>query len=255
MRRGKTRTLDRKSMNTGQLRQQYGEEYPAAITLYGVRMPLVHDGRFAREYRSEEAKAAATISKFQDGTATMTIEQLRGEWGGWSHRDRHEFCSGCSWLLEQADLRDMLRFVMTQPEPEYWSSVALAVAHYIPKDEAFGLLRHALANIDSHTANVTQGIAATKHPEAKPLLEKHLEHLWIHPDLWADDPFNNWRAFDATCCIANLLELDAQPTEYEAKVRALSRHVCAGNRQSCGTFLHQYYDWLHKPQIPSPFAV
>ena len=242
-------------MDIGQLKQQYGDEYPAAITLYGVRMPLIHDGRFAREYSSKEAKAAATISKFQDGTAAITIAQLRSEWIAWSQRDRHEFCSGCAWLLEQADLPDMLRFVMSQPEPEYWSSVALAVAHYIPKDEAFALLRDALLRIDNHTANIAQGIAATKHADARPLLAKHLEQLWSHPDLWADDPFNNWRAFDATCCIANLLELGGQPGEYEAKVRALSKHVCTGNRESCGIFLHQHYEWLQKPQIPSPFAV
>jgi hypothetical protein len=242
-------------MDTGELKQHYGDEYPAAITLHGVRMPLTHDGRFAREYGSDEAKAGATISKFQDGTASVTFDQLKSEWSGWSQRDRHEFCSGCAWLAGQADMPDMVRFVMSQPEPEYWSSIALPVAYYLPSEEAFALLRDALARLDSHTANITQGIATTKHPKAKALLEEHLEQLWSRPDLWADDPFNNWRAFDATCCIQNLLDLGAQPSQYEAKVRALSKHVCAGNRQSCGTFLHQYYDWLQKPEIPSPFAV
>ena len=242
-------------MDSGELKQHYGNEYPAAVTLNGMRLPLTYDGRFAREYSSNEAKVSAVISKFQDGSVSITAGELETQWSGWSQRDRHEFCSGLAWLAGQADLPNMLRFVMSQAEPEYWSSTALAVAHCLPKEEGFGLLRDALARLDSHTANITQGIAATEHPEAKRLLERHLEQLWSYPDLWADDPFSNWRAFDATCCIQNLLDLGAQPSEYEAKVRALSKHACAGNRQSCGTFLHKYYDWLQEPQIPPPFAV
>ena len=65
-------------------------------------------------------------------------------------------------MAGQPDLPDILRFIMHQAEPEYWSTIASAVAGFLPKEEAFTLLRDALARVDHHTANLTQGIAFTK---------------------------------------------------------------------------------------------
>jgi hypothetical protein len=240
-------------MDDRELKRQYGEEYPAAVTIFGVRMLLEREGRFARHYHSKERNAGTTISRFQDGSATITLEQLRTEWDSWSGRERHDFCAACSWLGEQADFPEMLRFIMSQPQPQHWSSVALEVAHHLPQEEAFTMLAAALRRLDDHTANITQGIAATKHPNAKALLSEHLTILWQRPELWLDDPFTNWHAFDAICCIAHLLELGVSPQEYEDKVRLLCQHACEGNRKSCSTFLHGYYDWIPNAEVP-PFA-
>ena len=61
-------------------------------------------------------------------------------------------------------------------------------------------------------------------------------------------PFTNQRAFDATCCIARLLELGALET-FEDKVWRLAAHLCAGNRNACSTHLEAYYPWLPKRVI------
>jgi hypothetical protein len=185
-----------------------------------------------------------------DGTATMRLERLRDEWPLWSEGERLDFCNACSWLGDQADFPDMLRFVMSTDGRQYWSSVALSVAHRLPQEEAFVILRNALHRTEQHTANLTQAIARTAHPEARQSLSAHLEELWRRAGLWDDAPFMNWIAFDATSCIAHLLEIGASASEFEDKVRALSEHRCAGNRDSCSRQLHEHYEWLPLPPRP-----
>jgi hypothetical protein len=234
-------------MTVEELKAIYGAEYPAAVTLGGSRMPLVHDGRFLRIYRALDSKASAEISKFMDGTATITLAILQTEWPAWSERERMEFCNALS-TLGAPDDPDIIRFVMRSGGPEHWTCIASLVAYALPAEESFEILRDALSAANP-TANIAQAIAATKHPRAEGLLREHLNALWARPELWADDSFVNWNAFDATCCIGNLLELGAPSAEFEEKVRALVNHACSHNRQSCSTFLAKYYDWLPKTDV------
>ena len=230
-------------------KQHYGDEYPDAVNILGVRMSLKREGRFSRYYHSNEKNAGAEVSKFEDGTASISMAQLRNEWSGWSALDRLEFASACRWLRGQPDFPDILRFLMSQDDVTLWSCLALPVGDSLPQEEAFELLVGSLNRLDAHTANITQGIAATKHPLAKEVLSKHLDQLWQHPRIWEDDPFTNWPAFDAICCIQHLLQLGVSPAALEDKVRLLSGHACAGTRESCAGFLHEYYDWLAKPEF------
>jgi hypothetical protein len=76
------------------------------------------------------------------------------------------------------------------------------------------------------------------------LLRAHLAALWSHPALWDHDDFINWVGFDATTCIAHLVELGAPSSDFTEQVRRLSEHVCSGNRDSCRNFLSKHYSWL-----------
>jgi len=232
-----------------ELKRMYGEEYPSAVMSLGSRLPLKTERRFSRFYYSDERRLGAHVSRFQDGSATMTYAELRTQWAKWSEHDKHDFVRACNGLCGQSDYPDMVRFVMKQGDPELWSGMALQAAGFLDPQEAFDLLVHALDRVDSHTANITQAIAATRHPKAEQVLRLHLDELWAAPDLWEDDRFNNWTAFDAICCISHLLELGLAPEELEDKARQLSRHVCAGTRDSCGTFLSKYYGWIPKPDL------
>jgi hypothetical protein len=68
--------------------------------------------------------------------------------------------------------------------------------------------------------------------------------VWSHPTLWDAADFINWVGFDATTCIAHLIELGASPSDFTEQVRRLSEHVCAHNRKSCRNFLSKHYSWL-----------
>jgi hypothetical protein len=182
-----------------------------------------------------------------DGSATMTLAQLKDGWPDWAERDREDFCQMCVWLREQEDYPEMLRFVMRQDEPEAWSAIALTVATNLPQAEAWTFLTRILRRYPAGRAiNLTQAIAKTRHPEAKELLRRHLDETWTQQALWEDDKFLNWVAHDAITCIRNLIELGATTAEFEEQVRKLSQHVCERNRGSCRRFLGKYYPWLQE---------
>ena len=231
-------------MNAEDLTQEYGDEYPAAAVFEGVRMPLQRESRFLRSYESGDR--GLWISRFMDGSASITAEELKRDWPSWTHELRMDFCNNCSWLGEQSDFADMLRFVMHHGDSANWSGVAISVAVHLPRDEAFGMLLRALqvTDVGGNCANLSQAIAHTKHPEAEAALRQHLQDVWAHPTLWDDDPFTNWVAFDARTCIQHLMELGASPADFEGQVRKLSEHVCAGDREGCRDWLSKHYSWL-----------
>jgi aspartate oxidase len=135
--------------------------------------------------------------------------------------------------------------MMQHGTPDEWSCIAMSTASQLPQDEAFDILRRALHTVEiGHiAANLGQAISITKHPEAEATLREHLQDVWVSGALWDDDSFVNGVAFDATTSIAHLLELGASPADFEAQVRQLSEHACAGNRDSCRRYLSKHYTW------------
>jgi hypothetical protein len=226
------------------MKSYFGNEYPAAITIDGVRLPLVSERRWARIYVSKEPSMGSEVSRFMDGSAAISFAQFASEWPTWSECERRDFCSACSWLHEQTDYPDMLRYIMQHGGPDDWSALANAVGSRLPQGEAFDLLTRALRSTDlGNASNISQGISLTRHPEAESVLRAHLASLWSQASLWQNDDFTNWLAFDATACIAHLIELGASPADFAAHVRQLSEHVCSGNRDSCRNFLQKHYSW------------
>src|SRR4051812_22442986 len=87
--------------------QGFGEEYPAAITVLGRRAPLKYETRFLRHFcHAEPPMSETVISRFVDGSASVSLQQLREEWHTWTDADRTDFCASLSDLeiLGQQDL-------------------------------------------------------------------------------------------------------------------------------------------------------
>jgi len=225
--------------------KKYGAEYPAAITTGAVRLPLLKEARFWRDFGVPQR--THRISRFMDGSASMTLAQLEQEWPGWSDGDRLGFCGACNWLHPQADFPAMLRFVMQAGGPDEWAAIALSIATYLQQDEAFGFLSQALGSVevgDPGSANLGQALARTRHPAAEAILRRQLAELWQREMLWEPDDFINWEAFVATCTIQHLIDLGAAPADFADQVRRLADHICARNRDSCRNFLGKHYEWL-----------
>lgn len=232
-------------MTPGELKKLYGEEYPAAVTMGKVRMPLSEEGRFTRHYQCDDPNMGTAVSRFMDGSAKITADELKNEWPLWSYRERLDFCQSCSWLSGQEDFPEILRFVMRHGGEDDWSAIALSVAGALPQSEAFDLLLRALDFAkDRPACNLGQAIASTRHPEAPAALRSLLEKLWKSPDLWEDDDFLNWTAYDATTCIEHLIQIGAPADEFDAMVRELAHHSCEGNRDSCRRFLAKHFPGL-----------
>jgi hypothetical protein len=232
-------------MTADDFKELYGEEYPAAILASGKRMPLHHETRFTRYYSAEDEKLEHHISRFMDGSASITASKLQQEWPSWDEHLRMDFCQNCAWLHQQVDFPEMLRFIVQHGSPSDLSGIALDVAGCLPLEEAFEILIRGLETAEiGKSSNISQAISLTKHPKAEETLRKYLKSIWKHPALWIGADFLNWVAFDATTCIAHLIELGVSPPEFSDKVRELSTHVCSHNRESCRNFLSKHYSWL-----------
>jgi hypothetical protein len=110
-------------MCLAELKRIYGEEYPAAVVHNGIRLPLHRERRFSRSYGSDEHKIWCQVSRFMDGSASITASELQREWHTWDDYERIDFCQECCWLHEQPDFADMIRFIMQ------FFSEALPLAH------------------------------------------------------------------------------------------------------------------------------
>jgi len=218
-------------------------------------MPLERERRWSRTYRHPTKRIGHHISRFMDGSASISFVELRTEWPRLSLRDRTDFCQNAAWLRGQHDFADMLRFVIREAGPEEWSAIALSVASALPRDEAFQILSDCLNATDpAHASNLLQAVARTGHEAAPSIIRAHLDKLTSRPTLWDNDKFMNWMTFTAVCAIKYLLELGAEPSEFEQLVRALSAHPCEACRDSCRRFLGARYPWLPsaKPHDDGP---
>src|SRR5947208_1670622 len=54
-------------------------------------MKLVRETRWRREYRQEGMEGGYHISRFADGSASITLAQLKAEWPGWSSWEKQDF--------------------------------------------------------------------------------------------------------------------------------------------------------------------
>ncbi|HEX7862689.1 MAG TPA: hypothetical protein VF773_20310, partial [Verrucomicrobiae bacterium] len=182
-------------MTREELEARYGSEYPEAVMFEGVRMPLKHEGRFARSFHSAEKKQTFQISRFMDGSASITADELLRGWHNWEKRERLEFCQSCSFLRKQSDFPEMVRLIMEHGGTTEWSAIALQVAGTLPQADAFDLLVRALRSVEiGRSCNFAQAIARTKHPEAERILREHFTVIWAHNELWNDAEFVNWIA-------------------------------------------------------------
>ena len=235
-------------MDAEDMKDIYGDEYPHAVNLSGVRASLVAEGRWVRVFENAEGTQKTIVPRFMDGSASITLEELKDGWPGWSKRDRHDFCLGLSWLKDQEDYDALLRFILSEGTSDELACMASCAAERLPQEEVFAFLSETLSHAPvGEGSNFVQALAVTKHPRSRETVRDRLELTWAQPNLMEDDPFTNWTAFEATVSIQYLLELGADPAELEARVRVLAKHPCSGNRETCSLYLRKHYPWL--PQV------
>ena len=214
-----------------------------------MKLPLAAERRWMRVFRDAERKVEWSVSRFMDDSASITLEELRNGWNRWPEYDRQDLCEGASWLSGHVEFSAMLRFVLEEATPRELSCIASCAAAHLPRDEVFEFFLRTLGSTSiGEASNFVQALAITKHPWAIGAIRDRLELVWAHPGLWQDDLFSNRVAFEATVCIEYLLKLGSDPRVLEEQVRALSEHVCSGNRRTCINYFGQYYSWLTEPE-------
>jgi hypothetical protein len=233
-------------MNAEVLVRNFGNDYPAAVVMKGVRVTMAFERRFCRYYHSLDGTDRYwPLSKFMDASASISAMELQRDWSTWSDEDRLDFCVACRWLFNQADFADMLRFIISKGGAEEWRCIAMLVAQYLPCEEAFRLLSGALSTVEiGNCVNILQAITETKHSDAGATLRRRLRAIRDNPLLWNDDEHRIRVADEAVYCIKCLIELGASPADFEQDVRWLSQHVYLGSRGECRRLLSDQYSWL-----------
>jgi hypothetical protein len=163
--------------------RDFGPDYPAfLLDRDGTPIPLHRERRWSRQYRHPTRKLTHLISRFYDGSASISFVELSAEWPHWTVAGRHEFSSNCRWLESRADFVDMLRFLLREGDPNDWSSIALSVARAFSSEEGFALLGGALDSTPiEQSANLLQAISMTRHPSAVARLTEHFENVGKSP--------------------------------------------------------------------------
>jgi hypothetical protein len=235
--------------------QGFGPEYPAAITILGIRRPLEFETRFIRPFREPHLPHPHEfrISRFVDGSASITLSQLERQWATWTEADRLDFCVSIDdlQLLEQPDLPAMVGFIARHGNPDELSAVAPAFCRLFTPAESFELAVLALQRSQvGRTSNIMQAIALTNDLRAQAVLREQLQTIWTEPSLWMDADFVNGVAFDAVNCIWYLMKLSAPPVEFEDAVRRLSAHSCRRVREQCQRLFTKCFPWLAPVATP-----
>ena len=228
-----------------------GEEYPAAVEIGATRTPLAYETRFKRHYieRKPDGESHIGVSRFLDGTASITLQQLEGEWSTWRDADRADFCASMHDLenIGQEDFAEIIQFLLENAEVDILGPVVLGlpVRRPFPPEETFHLLTGVLRRSSvEHTAAVIRALGLTQHPGAEPTIRRHLAAIITDPATWVDADFFNRKAQDLAYCILSLVKLGAPPAEFDQIVRRLSEHACERNREWCRRNFAQHYAWL-----------
>jgi hypothetical protein len=206
------------------------------------KMKLVRETRWHREYELDEPNHLFQESKFADGSASITLEQLEREWPTWSAWERIDFCyelspPGCACMPE------VLRFVMQYGDYETWSGIAADIVHHLPREEAVPFLLRVCRNCPPEDAsNLSQALAKIGAPEAVSIIRSHLDSLWHNEELSKPAAHINWIASSVTFCIQHLLELGEISSDLAEKYRLLLDHPNESNRQSARNFLSKHFE-------------
>jgi hypothetical protein len=204
-------------------------------------MELVHETRWSRHYSFEEMQTRLYQSKFADGSATISMEQLEAEWPAWRLEDKLDFCQAVT-AAKFSHLPDVLRFVMQNGDFDLWSEISAWVVRLLPAQESIPfIVEKARQSPIGKGWKFFAALALSNAPEAIPTLRDCLHRIWSDPRLFAETGYFNAVANDATACLENLLLLQDRSPELTDKYNQLITHPIALNRQNAVTRLSPYF--------------
>lgn len=200
-----------------------GPHYPRFLGSGRNRKPLIREQRWSRHFGTDEP--VAIVSRFEDGSASITYDELANGWATWSEYDRIDFCQNCTWLRGQPDLPDILRFIASHGDPSEWGGVALPIACTLPAAEAFATLEKMFeASVIGTRSNLVQAIGLVEHAGSLELVVADIRALAPLEATWHPDKFVNWHASELTCAVHSALNLGANAADYTDLVRRLASH-------------------------------
>ncbi len=198
---------------------------------------ILKETRWSCTYRNESKTLQYFESKFLDGSASITFEELIAEWPTWTDSDRFDFCSAIHCAPPE-NSADIFRFLAADKTEHVRSTIASCIARLLPSDESIPLLASwARTAPAGQRANYLQAIAHTSDSRAHAILADHFAILLKHPQLMDNAEWYNDIAMDLVWCIQNLLELETPTDDLQAAYEKLTLHPCDRVRSQVGRWL------------------
>jgi hypothetical protein len=204
---------------------------------------LIAETRWSRVYRAGEY-GRYIQSRFDDGTATVTLDELRRDWHSWPELERVDFCQSFSlWGDAVPDRDNILRFLVASGDHRTWPSIAQAVARELPAEESIPTLRRWCETCGvGRGANYYQAVALSSPPEAHAILRGCLARVAADPGLMFASEELNWAAHDAVCCLKYLLYLGEPAEEFRTLYASLKAHPCPAVREDVARWLGDRFE-------------
>lgn len=204
-------------------------------------MELVKETRWSRQYEMVDLQTKLYESKFADGSATITLDELAQEWGTWSNTDRSDFCQAVT-QAKFPHLADILRYIMQHGDFASWEAVANSVARNLPQEEAVAWLTDVCKSVQvGKGAKFYQALALSRPPYCRDMLMQYLSRTWADGRLLSEDEVFDWVANDAVSLIEYLIQLGQNPNTLADKYKILVRHPNNINKQSAINKLSQFF--------------
>ncbi len=206
-------------------------------------MELVRETRWSRHYSDDLLGLKLVQSKFADGSATVTLEELEQAWPAWKPEEKADFCHAINEAKLDI-LPDIYRFIMKVDPPDYesWSAIAAWVVRKLPPEEFAPWLEQACLTCPvGKGEKLMQAFALSKSPKAIETLHKCLKRAWNNPTIFVAEGYIDHAAMDAVVCMECLLQLDAATNDFGQKYQVLAGHGIAVNRESAISRLSMYF--------------
>jgi hypothetical protein len=222
-------------------------------TIGGEKYILDRETRWTRIFRSvDNKKSSYHESKFQDGSASITIEELHSHWHEWSEREQLDF-SNALGQLERNALPDILRFLMARGNQGVLSNVANLIPYALPSQEAVPfILKQCEKSQPGEGSNFFQALAKTDYDQRIPFLKAHLQLLVENPCCWeSGTKYFNDIANQVVYRIANLLELGEPKEHFVGIYTRLKVHPHEFVRTITKNFLAKWFE-ASPSKTPAP---
>ncbi len=182
-----------------------------------------------------------TESKFRDGSASISLDELAADWEGWGDGEKLDFCHAVTEATFDY-LPDVYRFIMKNGDIECWGAIAAWIPRKLPEAEALEWLVEVVHEIPTGKGEkFFQAMALTKSSEAKKALRTCLQRIWDDPSLLSEDNFFDNAAQDAVSCMEAMLQLGDEAPDLNQKYQILAQHPININRQTAIHKLGKYF--------------
>lgn len=210
------------------------------IEFDGRKLTLNRESRWSRTWLSPDGSFAYTESRFMDGSARITLDELEVAWASWTDLEKLDFCQNFGWV-RGALLAKLARFVMNRGDSPTWSACALVIANAVPSEEAKNFFVRACESaLPGHLANLMRSLVLVTRAAAIPVLHDCLRRIESSLDC-RDERDATRIGIDAVCCLKELLDLGDDPQKYRVLRDALVSHRSPHVRTFASGRLHRYY--------------